>query len=804
MQIGISLALTRGGGRHGAAAPVDTTAPTLSSPTGTQTGATTASLSVTSDEANGVLYYSVLAAASAAPTAAAFLAGTTGGVATGSTSSPLASANSFSATGLTASTAYKAHYFQRDAAGNNSTVSSSASFTTAAAGDTTAPTLSSPTDTASGSTGGTLSVTTDEGNGTLYWFVSTSATPPTATALKAGTGAASFGNQAVTGTGVQNATASGLTASTAYFTYFLHRDAAGNDSSISPADGFTTDASGPSLVAFPSNREVVSYGDSQTENGQNGELRTTNGYRGILSNYGTPSYLVSKTGGRLRPGKFGGFGISGGTAIQGAASPRLNASNSASVGHWWRGTDNGLSNPATSGSDNKGIADANSHSAGIILLNLGTNDGGTGANGYSSSSNWDTGGASRTAIDTLLNGFSSSKLVIVTTPFPRGRRSNDTDLPSGGGAPLGSTAATRYLAFMDFIKKYHYASGDALAKSNVIVLDMKTRWLSSDSAAAALAKNKPGVLQDDALHLSPYGAKDLAAAVDDALTTAYGSTYTGLSSMVTLPTSGTTGFTNAAACLPYLNSNPAFVAGTAGATGSNTFASFTGPAGATPVANHICQGWTIGGTGTQSGLTVIVSKGSDSDGDYQRIQVSGTLVNAGTAGISFTQNISSANLLTLDNALGGSGTLGTGSLLTDALRQVLRYKLATGSQCVRDINVGATWFVTATTQATGAGVGGGLGANSGTGVGTFLCDPSSAGDAGGTEVQLFESDQYAVKMPQMATGYDAASPGQPTAVSSCTVAGAISFHNVSGSTASVSLDLKLYGCGIVRTGSTFT
>lgn len=108
--------------------------------------------------------------------------------------------------------------------------------------DTTAPTLSSPTDAASGATGGSLSVTTDEGNGTLYWYVSTSATPPSAADLKAGTGAVDSGSQAVSGTGVQNATADGLTASTAYYAHFLHRDTAGNDSSIATADGFTTDA----------------------------------------------------------------------------------------------------------------------------------------------------------------------------------------------------------------------------------------------------------------------------------------------------------------------------------------------------------------------------------------------------------------------------------------------------------------------------------------------------------------------------------------------------------------------------------
>ena len=253
---------------------VDDTAPVLTSPAGAATGGTTANISVVSDEANGTLYWAILPAASAAPSAAAFLAGTTGGVATGSTASPNASSNGFSPTGLTSETAYKAHFFQRDAAGNNSNVASSASFTTA---DVTAPTLSSPTDAANGTTGGTLSVSTNEGNGTLYWYVSTSATPPSAADLKAGTGAVAAGSQAVSATGVQNASATGLTASTAYYAHFLHRDAANNDSSIVSGDGFTTDAASSFAVTgtLGDGQWDVAYSDSLTISG------------------GTPPYAIS-------------------------------------------------------------------------------------------------------------------------------------------------------------------------------------------------------------------------------------------------------------------------------------------------------------------------------------------------------------------------------------------------------------------------------------------------------------------------------------------------------------------------------
>ena len=122
---------------------------------------------------------------------------------------------------------------------------------TTTAPDVTAPTLSSPTDAANGSSAATGSVSTNEGNGTLYWVVSTSGTAPSAAQVKAGndhtgSAAADSGSQAVGGTGVQTLSPapSGLTASTAYTIHFMHEDAAANQSSVSSGDGFTTAAGG--------------------------------------------------------------------------------------------------------------------------------------------------------------------------------------------------------------------------------------------------------------------------------------------------------------------------------------------------------------------------------------------------------------------------------------------------------------------------------------------------------------------------------------------------------------------------------
>lgn len=120
----------------------DTTAPTLTSPTGTQTGSTTATVGATTDEANGTLY-AVVTTSATAPSVAQIQAGQDNASAAAAWAGNVAvssiGAKTFGATGLTASTAYYAHIQHKDAALNNSTVVTSASFTTAAS-DTTVPT----------------------------------------------------------------------------------------------------------------------------------------------------------------------------------------------------------------------------------------------------------------------------------------------------------------------------------------------------------------------------------------------------------------------------------------------------------------------------------------------------------------------------------------------------------------------------------------------------------------------------------------------------------------------------------------
>jgi hypothetical protein len=220
-------------------APADTTAPTLSSATGAASSPTAASGTVSTNEANGTLYW--LANTSASATATAVKAGSSQAVsATG--------AQAVTASGLTANTSgYRIHYLHRDAAGNDSAVLTSAAFATPVVPDTTAPTLSSATAAAATSTTSTGSVTTNEAGGTLYWLTNTSSTA-TATAVKAGS------SQAVSATGAQATASTGLTVSTTgYRTHFLHRDAAGNDSAVSTSAAFNTpaapDTTAPTLSA---------------------------------------------------------------------------------------------------------------------------------------------------------------------------------------------------------------------------------------------------------------------------------------------------------------------------------------------------------------------------------------------------------------------------------------------------------------------------------------------------------------------------------------------------------------------------
>lgn len=113
----------------------DTTAPVLSSPTGTSTGSTTATVGATTDEGNGTMY-AVVTTSVTQPSVAQIKAGQndagTAAAYSGSQAISNTGAKTFGATGLTASTTYYAHLVHTDAASNDSNRVTSASFTTSA------------------------------------------------------------------------------------------------------------------------------------------------------------------------------------------------------------------------------------------------------------------------------------------------------------------------------------------------------------------------------------------------------------------------------------------------------------------------------------------------------------------------------------------------------------------------------------------------------------------------------------------------------------------------------------------------
>jgi Concanavalin A-like lectin/glucanases superfamily len=110
------------------------------------------------------------------------------------------------------------------------------------------PVLSSPTGTQTGSTTASGTVSTDQGNGTLF-FIATVNSSETAATIKAGN------SQAVTTSGIQNVSVSGLTPSTTYFMHYVHDN--GSESNVVTSASFTTDAAGGFISAWANNNTLV-------------------------------------------------------------------------------------------------------------------------------------------------------------------------------------------------------------------------------------------------------------------------------------------------------------------------------------------------------------------------------------------------------------------------------------------------------------------------------------------------------------------------------------------------------------------
>ncbi len=131
--------------------------------------------------------------------------------------------------------------------------------------DVAAPVLSNATSLETGSTTATLTWDTTVGNGTLYVIGSADNVAPSAAQIIAGhdhtgSAAAYAHNQAVSGTGTQTVNATGLSASTTYYPFAVQVGLPSENSNVSAAASFTTEASaGMAGTTF-----WLAQGDSRT------------------------------------------------------------------------------------------------------------------------------------------------------------------------------------------------------------------------------------------------------------------------------------------------------------------------------------------------------------------------------------------------------------------------------------------------------------------------------------------------------------------------------------------------------------
>ncbi len=261
---------------------LDIIAPILTLPTGIKTSSTTGSGDVTSiNDPNGVLWF-VVSENGANPSAQQILDGDDQGDVAGvdSGNQPVTAAGlqpTIGFTGLSASTAYFAHYLHVDAANNQSNVESSSPAFTTDASDVTAPILTFPTGIKINSISGSGSVTTDEANGMLYAWATINASE---SAADIKTNSDANGNtQAVVAIGVQpTITFTSLSVSTTYFAHYVQEDIVPNQSlAVHSSPAFTTDAAGAFDGFFTDGLWTTSfdYGQECSANGAD-PSQTTN------------------------------------------------------------------------------------------------------------------------------------------------------------------------------------------------------------------------------------------------------------------------------------------------------------------------------------------------------------------------------------------------------------------------------------------------------------------------------------------------------------------------------------------------
>ena len=121
--------------------------------------------------------------------------------------------------------------------------------------------LSSPLGVKITDTTAAISVVTTEGTGTAYWYVSASATPPSVSDHKDGTGSLDFGSIAVTGVDTYTAGPTGLTAGAGTYVHWIQTDDEAND---------TAQVTSPLWTQYAANNPMLDF--SAVENSQHAPL----------------------------------------------------------------------------------------------------------------------------------------------------------------------------------------------------------------------------------------------------------------------------------------------------------------------------------------------------------------------------------------------------------------------------------------------------------------------------------------------------------------------------------------------------
>lgn len=402
--------------------------------------------------------------------------------------------------------------------------------------------------------------------------------------------------------------------------------------------------SGGPAFPVPANRDFITFGDSRAGYGYLPTL-DANGYWAVSQAIGVDFWFGPLSGHRLRRAKFANFGENSNTTTHMVASPRLNGSGTTNAATWWRANSNAAGNATDISNSNPGqksLAAAAAHSAGIVVLLAGTNDG----NGTFATT-------TQTNILTMISAL-SSKTIFLFNELPRG-------VSKDGSAGFTVANAVERKAFSDWIKTLDYASGHANAKANVVVFDTWAEFV--DGASGTSYLNKQGYTWDG-IHPSVYGAKQCASVVVNKLASVWPG-WASLPSQITLPTAN--GLTTPGTQQPFVNTNPIFTPGTNGTV--------AGTWGSAPSNTNVAQGWEIvAANGFATSLTGVAAKtGTDPDGyPTQDLTITGTVPASSIAQIEVRQRFTSQAAVDAEVAAGRLS-------FTDKIRAVGRVFVPSGT-----------------------------------------------------------------------------------------------------------------------------